>query len=93
MRQRVEDLGRLLVHLYDLRNCLQFDFGTFSRPKYSWEAFSSLPDENKKEIINSIAYAMEETKFKIDEMIEIAEGFDKLNEVTNDCFQRDNRDS
>lgn len=85
MRQRIEDLGRLMVLIKNLLDHKIFD-ESYSprRPKDSWEWFSELSEDQKIEILNTWAYGIEDVKEKLYEMLQIAEGTDPLNEILNE---------
>jgi hypothetical protein len=82
MRQRVEDLGRLAVLIKNLLDHKLFDEDCLPRrPKDYWVWFSELSEDRKADVINSWVYGIENLQEKLYEILEIAEGTDRLNET------------
>ncbi len=85
MRHRVEDLGRLAVLIRNLLDHPLFQESFLpGRPKDYWEWFSELPEEKKNDVLHAWVYGIENISEKLYEMLEIAEGTDRLNEVNNE---------
>ena len=81
MRQRVEDLGRLAVLIRNLLDHQLFNKDSLPhRPKDCWEWFSELPEDKKEDVLHAWAYGIEELSEKLYELLDIAEGTDRLNE-------------
>lgn len=78
MRERIEDLGRILEllnvclnhELFDLISCRTKDFE---------EEFQNYSDQHKEDVLNSLAYGITYLEEKLTECLEIAKGEDYLN--------------
>ena len=78
MRERVEDLGRILVlvenilkdELFETRPCRNKDY-------YEW--FSELTEEKREDILDKTISSISWIEEKLHEIEEIAEGLDHLN--------------
>lgn len=73
-RERIEDLGRLSVKLRNIYDDDLFDIMINTRPKYAWDVFSRLDEDQKLDIIEKIAYGLERIKESISECLCIADG-------------------
>ena len=78
MRERVEDLGRLLVlldNMYEMEV-----FGKLGdRPKTAVDKFFQLDSSEQEDAIRSVAYGLESIREKVLECYEICKGEDYLN--------------
>lgn len=55
-------------------------FDVFGRPKYAVETFNALTEEQKEDLIHSLAYSLEHLESLLYECLSVAEGTDVLNE-------------
>ena len=72
-KERIEDLGKLSILLRNLFDDELFDLH-WRRPKDAWEVFSSVNDDQKEELISSLAYGLERIIVKIANCMQIAVG-------------------
>ena len=87
MRHRLEDLGRLTVLIQNLLDYELLSSHSNLRPSRAkdWDAWlTSKTEEQKDDIFHSWAYGMESIRERLYEMLEIAEGADRLNERVNE---------
>jgi hypothetical protein len=79
MRERVEDLGRIVVLV---KNIFESDLleGRTIRNKDFVEWFNKQTEETRDEWIHNTIYQIDFLKEKLFEILEIAEGYDSLNE-------------
>lgn len=80
MRNRLEDLGRVLVKLQDLSKNELFEMYDGS-PKYFTDWFEALPQEKKEDFLHQLPYKLQYFEEKLYEILEICEGSDYLNET------------
>jgi len=84
-RQRIEDLGRLMVMLDYLLEHDLFDklFPSNERPKdfieFKWDVLKKDP-EKAEEFLEDIVYAVHSVREKLYECLEVAKGWDTLND-------------
>lgn len=78
-RERVEDLGRLAVMIKDLLDHEAFGKAPW-RPKDVCQWFEDQTEENRQATLRLWAYGFEAIKFKLYDLLSIAEGTDPLNE-------------
>lgn len=81
-RNRLEDLGRVMVMLENLLDHPLFENQYWHRPKDANEWFGKQSEEKKDDVIHEIAYALEGFDFKIHDILSICRGTDDLEEVT-----------
>jgi len=78
MRNRLEDLGRILVLLENALNLDIFDeFECRNKDFVEW--VEELTEEKREKILHPIPYQIQEIQEKLYEMREIASGLDRLN--------------
>ncbi len=82
MRDRREDLGRILVLAEKLSDHSLFDEKYWYRPKDACDWFEQQDKEKKADVINGIAYGIDTVYSQICEIISIARGQDDLSENT-----------
>lgn len=85
-RQRIEDLGRLSVLLDDLLEDNLFDNVPHSAKRFP-EWFWSIKQEDQRDCINSLGYAIVRVKEEISKCLDIAEGKDSLNENSTNIVE------
>jgi len=79
MRQRVEDLGRILERINVLLGHSVFDIMDTIRTKDYADSMMEKPDGQKWEAFNSVAYGLKSLEESLVEIYEIASGQDMLN--------------
>jgi len=79
MRERVEDLGRIVV-LIDWTLDLPIWEVYSGRKKDFVDHFRTLDEEKQDDLLHNIIYGIEGLKDKLQEISSIAEGMDRLNE-------------
>lgn len=79
MRERVEDLGRILVLVDTLLDLDVFDLYQ-GRNKDFIEYFNGLDNEKQQNLLNKLIYGIQDVKEKIYDISSIARGMDLLNE-------------
>ena len=79
MRERVEDLGRIMAMLEKVMDDELWD-ATSGRPKHFMEWFFSQSRSTQEDLLASMAYGIERNKEEIWKCIEIARGHDYLND-------------
>lgn len=79
-RERVEDLGRILVMV---DNLLELDVWDLlgPRPKHAVEQFLALSDSKKEDTIHKLAYELQGMHDRLSEVSCICSGWDDLNHV------------
>lgn len=83
MRNRLEDLGRLLVLIEQLTDDELFDNLPWRRPKDAIESFSALTPERQADFIHSLAYRITDFHEKLVMLWEIAAGQDNINQLSD----------
>ncbi len=78
MRKRVEDLGRLLVMLQNIRNHEIFEIVPGRNKDFS-DDFYVYDQNEQRDMLHKFAYGLETVAAEIWECIEIARGEDELN--------------
>jgi hypothetical protein len=80
MRQRIEDLGRIAAILSkDICDHSLFSLYT-GRNKDFIEYFELLPEEKKDDLLHSMIYSISDLRDQLYELLEIANGEDRLNQ-------------
>ena len=78
MRDRLEDIGRILILLENALNLDIFDeFPCRNKDFVEW--VEELSEEKREEVLHPIPYKIQELQEKLYEMREIASGLDRLN--------------
>lgn len=74
-KERLEDLGKLSILLHNLYEDELFNYVMWwDRPKYAWDNFCKLDEEQKSECITQTAYSINRLQEKIAECCLIADG-------------------
>lgn len=75
MKERLEDLGRIQVHLeYILKEDIFEEWNRPRRCKDYDEWWDSLTEERKDEVLRLWVYGLEELEMKLNEILAIANG-------------------
>lgn len=77
MRNRLEDLGRIMVLAKDLSDNEIYE-RYWRRPKDACDIFSGMTENQKDDCIHQIAYALEHISCKLSEIYCIAASLDDL---------------
>ncbi len=85
MRNRLEDLGRILVLAEKLTDHELFQGKYWSRPKEAVDWFCSQDEHVRDDCIHEIAYDLEAINNELCEIICIARGHDDLSEISTTC--------
>jgi hypothetical protein len=85
MRQRIEDLGRISVHLENLLDMDVFDVYE-GRPKDFNLYFSTLTEDKQIDLLNTMIYGIQAIKERLWILSSIANGQDHLNEEDSESL-------
>lgn len=80
MRERLEDLGRIMVMVEKLLDLPLFESPN-CRSKDFTEWFESLSEETRADFLHQLPYQIREVEDQLNEIVMIARGHDFLNEV------------
>ncbi len=78
MRERIEDIGRLCVMIDKLLEHELFNIIT-CRDKDFVDVFEEMQQEQRDDLLHSIAYGISSVRDELYEMLSIAKGTDPLN--------------
>lgn len=73
-KERIEDLGKLSCLLKNIFFDEFFDQKYWNRPKDAWSKFNTLDEDQKENVISSIAYGLERIRDEIADCRCIADG-------------------
>lgn len=79
MRQRLEDLGRILVMINQILNLDLWNI-YHGRRKDFIDVFRDLDEDKQDDLLHNLIYGLDGMKDKLHEISSIAEGTDRLNE-------------
>ena len=79
MRERLEDIGRILEMVNNLMNEPVFDLWN-QRPKDFFDWYTEQSDDRQCDILNDLAYGIQGISTKLGEIYTVASGQDFLNE-------------